>query len=91
MPEITDTKIPAEAASLDIAAEKRKQLCEFLPEAFSDGKLDLDALTHQKNMPDILTLIAGAFGETIICLGLEVVGLLTTLPYDRFGFILKLK
>ena len=44
MPEITDTKIPAEAASLDIAAEKRKQLCDLLPEAFSDGKLDIAAL-----------------------------------------------
>lgn len=44
MPETTETKIPAEAVSLDIAAEKRKQLLEVLPEAFSDGKLDLDAL-----------------------------------------------
>lgn len=44
MPEITETKIPAEAASLDIAAEKRKQLRELLPEAFSEGRLALGAL-----------------------------------------------
>jgi adenine-specific DNA-methyltransferase len=44
MPEIAETKIPAEAASVDIAAEKRKQLRELMPEAFSEDKLDLDAL-----------------------------------------------
>lgn len=29
---------------MDIAAEKRKQLYELLPEAFSDGRLDVAAL-----------------------------------------------
>jgi adenine-specific DNA-methyltransferase len=44
MTETTEANIPAEAMSPDIAAEKRAQLMELLPEAFSEGRLDVAAL-----------------------------------------------
>lgn len=40
----TEAIIPAEAMSPDIAAEKRAQLIALMPEAFSEGKLDVAAI-----------------------------------------------